>query len=369
MGVKDRRFLPDGLAVGAGLALLLMLGVAALVFRQDFSFWEKRYLAEPPRNFSLADWTLNADLEQYLSDQLPLRRLFVGVDSQARALTGRAVQLGAWPVGDAIVEKPVPAQADALRRRVQALRDFAGEIPCLFLTPPTAGMLRMAEMSPARRAVYAQEAEAYDALTRQEGFVPLRTAFAESPEPVYYRTDHHWNFQGAYLAYRAYCGAAGLTPRETDAFSLSSFGPFLGTTYSRSGLPFAKADTLICPESKESVTVRFDGETYDHMIFPEQAETYDGYAVYLKGNHGVVTVENPAGERGTLFICKDSFANSVIPFLSAHYRRIVAVDARYSQVPFAQALAEAGEVEEILFLYSLDSLANDTSIARRLRAP
>ena len=59
-------------------------------------------------------------------------------------------------------------------------------------------------MSPARRAVYAQEAEAYDALTRQEGFVPLRTAFAESPEPVYYRTDHHWNFQGAYLAYRAF---------------------------------------------------------------------------------------------------------------------------------------------------------------------
>ena len=73
--MKDRRFLPDGLAVGAGLALLLMLGVAALVFRQDFSFWEKRYLAEPPRNFSLADWTLNADLEQYLSDQLPLVRM------------------------------------------------------------------------------------------------------------------------------------------------------------------------------------------------------------------------------------------------------------------------------------------------------
>jgi hypothetical protein len=99
------------------------------------------------------------------------------------------------------------------------------------------------------------------------------------------------------------------------------------------------------------------------MIFPEQAETYDGYAVYLKGNHGVVTVENPAGERGTLFVCKDSFANSVIPFLSAHYRRIVAVDARYYAGSFSEAAAAAGKVDKVLFVYSPDSLVNDTAVA------
>ncbi len=367
--MKEKRFLPDAAAVGGALALLLMLGLAAFLCRQDFSVWEKRYLAETPGNYSLTDWTLNSDLENYLSDQLPFRRLFVGLDAQVQALTGRASQLEAWPVGGAIVEKPVQADADALLRRVQALRDFAGDIPCFFLTPPTAGMLRMEEMSPARRAVYAREAALYDALTREEGFVPLRSVFEESPESVYYRTDHHWNFQGAYLAYCAYCREAGLTPFAKDAFDILSCGSFLGTTASRSGLLFVRADPLICPESKTPVTVQFDGETYDHMIFPDQAETWDGYAVYLKGNHGVVTVENPAAEKGTLFLCKDSYANSVIPFLAAHYRRIVAVDARYYAGSFAQALEEAGEVEEILFLYSLDSLANDTAIIRKLRSP
>lgn len=365
--MKEKRFLPDKWAVYGGLAILLLLGIGAFVFRQDFSFWEKRYLAEAPKNFSPVDWTLNNDLETYLSDQLPLRRVFVGLDAEAQKLTGRAAQLGAWPVGDSIVEKPVEADEDTLLRRVEALRSLAGDTPCRFLTPPTAGMLKMNEMTAARRAVYEIEAETYDLFMKQEGFISLRADFENSSEPAYYRTDHHWSIEGAYLAYRAYCGAAGLTPLDREDFEIAPCGSFLGTTYSRSGLPFAQADALMGVELKTPVTVRFDGETYDHMTFPEEAATYDGYAVYLKGNHGVVTVENPAGEKGTLFVCKDSYANSLIPFLAAHYRRIVAVDARYYSGSFADALAEAGDVDEILFVYSLDSLANDTKITVKLR--
>lgn len=366
--MKAKRFLPDGLAVCAALTALLALGAGAFAFHQDFSFWEKRYLADTPKNLSLLDWTLNRDLESFLSDHLPLRRLFVSLDAWAQMLTGRATQMEAWPVGNSIVEKPVRADDDALLARVRAMREIAGDIPCRFLIPPTAGMLNLADMSPARRAVYAQEQALYDRLSQTPGFIPLLSVFEESREPVYYRTDHHWNFQGTYAAYRAYCRAAGLTPLPTDAFEILSCGSFLGSTASRSGLLFARQDELICPDSKAPVTLRFDGETYDHLIFPEQSETYDGYSVFLKGNHGMMTVDNPAGEKGTLFLCKDSYANSIIPFLSAHYRRIVAVDARYYAGSFAQALEEAGDTEEILFLYSLDSLANDTALIRKLNA-
>ena len=364
--MKEKRFLPDALAVFGGMVLLLALGIAAFVFAKDFSFWEKRYLAEKPANFSLTDWTLNEDLESYLSDQIPFRRQLVNLDAAVQVLTGRTVQLEAWKVGDAIVEKPVQADEGTLLRRVEALRTWAGDTPCLFLTPPTAGMLRMEEMSPARRALYMRESELYDALTAKDGFIQLRADFENSAEPVYYFTDHHWNCSGAYLAYCAYCRAAGLTPLALSDFDISEYEPFYGTTYSRSGLPFAKADTLVCAEPKADLTMTADGETHDHLIFPEEAETYDGYAVYLKGNHGFLTIENPGGQ-GSLFICKDSYANSVIPFLSAHYARIVAVDARYYPGTFTQAMEEAGGTDAILFLYSMDSLANDTSIPRKIR--
>ena len=107
--------------------------------------------------------------------------------------------------------------------------------------------------------------------------------------------------------------------------------------------------------------------TYDHLIFPEAIETYDGYAAYLNGNHGMLTIENPEAEQGTLLIFKDSFANCLIPLLSAHYRRIVAVDARYYSAGFSQAVTEAGPCDAILYVYSLDSLLNDTEIARKIR--
>jgi len=369
--MKEKRFLPDGAVVYGGLMLLLLLGVAAFVFRQDFSAWERRYLAGTPENFSLSRWTLNDDMETYLSDQIPFRRQLVNLDSAAQAMTGRAVQLDAWPLGDAMVEKPVQAEQGAMLRRVEALRGLAGDIPCLFLTPPTAGMLRMGEMTAARRVVYEQESALYDFLTAQGGFVSLKEEFENSAEPVYYRTDHHWTLHGAYLAYRAYCRAAGLTPLEMDAFAVTEYAPFLGTTYSRSGLPFARADTLQCAEPLWPVTMTVQGEeeTWDHLIFPGQAATYDGYAVYLNGNHGLLTIENPAAAGGTLFICKDSFANSLIPFLTAHYARVIAVDARYYAGTFNQALREAEQADAILFLYSLDSLANDTSIPRKIEKP
>ena len=61
------------------LCLLLVLGLCALLKRQDFSAWERRNLTGLPQSVSLTDWTLNDDLEDELSDQVPGRRLLVCV--------------------------------------------------------------------------------------------------------------------------------------------------------------------------------------------------------------------------------------------------------------------------------------------------
>ena len=365
----DRKHgIADRIAVYGILTALLLGGIAAFAFSRDFSGTEKRYLAKAPHNYSLADWTLNDDLETYLSDQVPFREELVGLDSRLQVWTGRATQLETWPTGDAIVEPPVQADLKALTDRTARMREVAGEIPCRFLVPPTAGMLRMDEMTPVRRAVYEKEAEVYAGLTGQEGFVPLLEAFSSSKEEVFYLTDHHWNDHGVRLAYEALCRAAGLEPAAAEAFTRTDFSPFTGTTQARAGLPAARADTLVCMEPAFQVTmeVQGTGETYDHLVFPDKAATYDGYEVYLDGNHGMVTVRNPGAE-GKLLVFRDSFASSLIPYLSANYGEITAVDVRYYSGTFADALETAGKPDEILFLYSLDSLANDTSIARKLR--
>ena len=358
----------DRIAVYGILALLLLGGIAAFAFSRDFSRTEKRYLAKAPHNFSLADWTLNNDLETYLSDQIPFREQLVELDSRLQVWTGRATQLETWPTGDAIVEPPVQADLKTLTDRTTRMRELAGNIPCRFLVPPTAGMLRMDEMTAVRRALYEEEAEVYAGLTGQEGFIPMLDAFAVSEEPVFYLTDHHWNGNGVRLAYEAFCREAGVQPAGTDSFIRTEYSPFTGTTQARAGIPAAQADTLVCMEPAFSVIlgVKETGESYDHLVFPDKAATYDGYEVYLDGNHGILTVRNPAAD-GKLLVFRDSFASSLIPYLSANYGEIIAVDVRYYAGTFRDALEAAGEPDEILFLYSLDSLANDTSIARKLR--
>ena len=88
----------------------------------------------------------------------------------------------------------------------------------------------------------------------------------------------------------------------------------------------------------------------------------------MKGNHGVLEILSPEAETGeTLVVFKDSFANCFLPFLTRHYARIIAADARYMDDSFRDVLDAAGQVDRILYLYSLDSLVNDTAITRKLR--
>lgn len=376
--MKQKITLPDGLAVYGGLVLLLLLGIAAFLFPTDFSVWERRVLAEAPSNYDIVDWTLQSDLEAYLSDQIPFRRALVNIHAVLETATGRAVQLDAWPQMDGegnlrFIEKPVSATNEAVQKHIDALNFLAGDIPHWFLTPPTAGSLLRDQMTGVRRAVYDEDAALYKTVFQQENAVQVLADFAVVPSAgFYFRTDHHWNLSGAWQAYLNCCEALGLTAAEQNQFSWATGDEaprFLGTTYSRSGLPFATADALEYAEPVFPVTLRIldDGTEYDHLIFTEEADTYDGYAIFLKGNHGLIEIENPAAPERTLFVCKDSFANCVLPFLAANYSRIVAADARYLSGTLNEALESAGHVDDVLFLYSLDSLAADTSILRKIK--
>ena len=73
--------------------------------------------------------------------------------------------------------------------------------------------------------------------------MPVGEALKEHKyEYIYYRTDHHWTSWGAYIAYKAYCETAGITPVEYKANRVSD--DFKGTLYSTSGVRFIKATIL-----------------------------------------------------------------------------------------------------------------------------
>ena len=111
--------LPDGIAVAAGLALLLLAGLFAAFWPQrDFSDHERRYLSDAPSVPSLQNWETDQEIESYVSDRVPFRRALVAIDSAVHTLTGRRTQLEAWPVGGSYVEKPVSGDPATLEKRL-----------------------------------------------------------------------------------------------------------------------------------------------------------------------------------------------------------------------------------------------------------
>ena len=369
----------DRLVVLLTLCGLLAAGVFA-VCRGGILSSGREYLSKVPDPPSLTDWQFDKQTETYLADRIPFRTDMIALDAGMNVLTGRRTQLNNWYESGAILEKPVTNATEAQMRAVLSkLESVAGKkAPAWYvLTPPTHGWLLRGGMTPLMAKQYDAETSAMETLYENEHAVRMPEAFCENPQTMYYRTDHHWTLVGAYQAYLALGERLGFEPLPLEDFRLSSYGGFHGTTLSGSGLPALWADTLDCAEPAGPVrltvlcTDNVTLETYDHLIFPEMAETVDGYGVYLQTNYALLMIENEAAPDRTLFIFKDSFANCLMPLLSAHYRRVVAADPRLMNGGYSRMLREAkrlfgdeaGSPDAILFLYSLDHLVAEFGTA------
>ena len=89
----------------------------------------------------------------------------------------------------------------------------------------------------------------------------------------------------------------------------------------------------------------------------------DKYKVFLGGNYGETTIKGGCNNGKTLLIIKDSFANSLVPFLTADYENIIMLDLRYYMGSAKQLAADKG-ADEILFVCEMSSFANDKNMVK-----
>ena len=71
-------------------------------------------------------------------------------------------------------------------------------------------------------------------LSGQAAVYDLRkTLRAHGDEYIFYRTDHHWTSEGAYLAYEQFAGSKGLPLFDRSAANEKKVENFYGTSYSK----------------------------------------------------------------------------------------------------------------------------------------
>ena len=377
---------------------VLLLGSVAIAFwllpDRNFSTRENRALQTLPRFDAdkLFSGELSRAYNDYYADQFPARDLFVTVKGALELLSGKGENNGiligrggqlakrlfdtARADGNAATDSDI-IDATHLQNAAMGINRATrnAEVPLVvLLTGRTADVAAAAFLYPAAESdkMLATLRESVDDRARYLNLVPTyRTLYADG-EYVYYRTDHHWTTLGAYYAYCDILRAFGM---ENDIISAKSFQKetvatdFRGTFASASGFYFVPPDSVEVwlLGNEEDFLVTADGCFLDGGFYNRvHLSGNDKYSVFLDGTHDVVTITKKDGtDRPTLAIFKDSFANSVAPFLAQHFDLVLYnLSSPRTDYTDVTAYTRAADADAALVLYTLGNVIETDKINR-----
>ena len=311
--------------------------------------------------FDILEGKFQESLESYLSDQFPLRNLLKSSEVGVKLRFGSGCIGGAYVGTDGrLFQKLLDSDVDSVKcvryaARVNRIAEQTG-IETYVMYVPSAGTVLRNSM-PYGAPMYDYDA-LYSSLKKElksAHMIDLRSTFAGHPE-FYYATDHHWTAAGAAAAYYEWRIAHGMELDDQQSPTVINVSDsFRGTLWSRVPTELIRSERLQAFEVPDGVTVEADGREislYDYSAL----KTKDKYNFFQGGNHGILTVTNPAVKNGkTLMILKDSFANSFLPCIVGDYAKIIMVDERYAFIDAGQ-LAIDGGVDEIAVIREIISV-------------
>lgn len=328
------------LTVGMICAVILAFTIADFIKGDRvFSETENRVLASRPK-FSaeeLLEGNFTEDYEEYVTDQFVGRDKWIGIKTGTDILLQKkdinGVYLGK---DDYLIEKHDPADysEELVSEKIALLDKLVNTWDAQVMLVPTADNI-LTDKLPAYAPYYDEAAflEQVKSEIGEENYIDVYSTLAEhKDEEIYYRTDHHWTSLGAYYGYRSWADHMGryYTRYRTDNMTTVS-EDFLGTLHSRINID-AKADKIqyFSETEKMPVTVTYDFvEKSDSLYEESYLDTKNKYGFFLDDNHGFVHIRTGYQNGRTLFVIKDSYANSLIPLLTPHYGDIYVVDLRY----------------------------------------
>jgi hypothetical protein len=300
-------------------------------------------------SFNVFDGSFQDSLDSFMSDQFPLRDELVYLQTGMYYISGQREIKGAYICDDGRLIQYVTNQdinTNALISYADKINRIAKTDTVYVMYVPSACAV-LTNRLPFGAPTY-DYSGLYESLkTHLENAKVIDLKETLSDENCYFKTDHHWNANGAYKAYEAFCNAKGEKPRTIESFGIKTVSSdFKGTLYSK--IPISKqTDEIIIP-SVPDLKVTADGVPIDFYEL-SSLETKDKYNVFQGGNHGITEIENENGNGKTLLILKDSFANSFVPFIVNDYSKIIMLDERYTFISLEDYIEKLAP-DEILVL-------------------
>ena len=340
---------------------------------REFSEQENRSLQQRPA-FSfdeLFSGQYTKDFEAYTTDQFTLRDEWITLKAASELALGKRQNNGMFLCDGGTIIEPYEAPEDGkLEANMEALNKLVAntDADVYFALIPGKSDI-WAHMLPQNAPRDSEKAAIDYCYSLSDAVnVDIYGALEEhSGEYIYYRTDHHWTTLGAYYGFSALAESMGL-----DCPDISEYGgretvseDFYGTSWSSSGFSWVEPDSMEIfvtePEGLE-ITNYPQGSPVEGQLYDwSRLEVKDKYSFFYGGNTPLLEIETGVEGAPSLLILRDSYMDSLSPFLLESYSRIHILDLRYYRASLSDYIAQNG-FDDVLVCYSIDNFSTDSNI-------
>lgn len=343
----------------------------------EFSEQENRELTQRPEFSleSLFSGKYTSKFESYTTDQFAFRDSWTTLKAASELAVGKKENKGVYLCDDDILvegyKTPDLQQLNTNIEAVNSLSEKAG-IPVYFALIPGIAEIR-SDILP-RNAPNDSQKEVIDYCYQKSGAINidmLGALSAHSDEYIYYRTDHHWTSLGAYYGYCALIDAMGRTAPDISTYEREIVtDEFYGTVYSKSGISWIAPDSMeiFAPQEETTQVLNYPKDEpistsfYNYDFLKKK----DKYSMYMGGNTPLLKVKTGNTEAPSLLVIRDSYMDSMIPFLQDDFSEIYIMDLRYYKTKLIDSTVvdyiKENSIDEVLICYSVYNFGTDTNV-------
>lgn len=342
----------------------------------EFSVLENRYLTLKPQITlkKVLDTSFETEYETYLNEQFPFRNQWVNFKAASEQTLGKIENNGIIKGKNGYLFHKQIIVNKQFEKNKQELEKFIGQVkvPVALALVPNSYAIMTADYPVIMPNMNQKEviASFYKEMERKGNVnsIDMFTLLNEhNNEYIYYRTDHHWTTLGAYYGYEAYCKETGQTPVSQKDLVPVEIKGFYGTYYSKYKGKGIAPDTITyydIPIEKMQIDKEQKASLYDL----NKVSTHDKYGMFLYGNNSLAIIKSKntstdGKEKHKLLVIKDSYANSLIPYLTYQYDEIYVVDLRYF-TGGVNTLIQENEIDQVLVIYNFDTFMSDNNVYR-----
>lgn len=372
--MRRKRSEKTAIVIGRIFIVILCVVCVANILMPDHktSATEQRSLQTFPA-FNLEDGLsgeLNHQIDDWFSDQFIGRNMLIHLKYMVQKTLGIKKMDDVYLAKGSLIQDTAAMNKENVKKNMDAINAFfeRNQVNTMFLLAPNAVSVN-ANKLPKHAFVENQNKqmdEIFSSLSPSIAKIDVRNTLKKhADEYLYYKTDHHWTSLASYYAMSEIAAYMDFDlPKLSQYTQYPVTHDFEGTLAKKTGSVLYSDDIDIYVPKKSPdyvVTYEADQKKSRTIYRSDKLDTADPYTVFLGGNQSLIQIDVDTQSDHHLLLFKDSYANSLIPFLIPYFRTITVVDPRYYTENIDRVMASQ-LITDVMYVYNSNTFVQDQSL-------